>query len=192
MDHSTANQILLAAAETFARKGYQATTMDDIAAAAGVARRSIYHHFDSKKAILESACLVQARSFMEEVSVNVPCTGSFPDYIGECLYYVVTQAPKTQLFMLEVTRGTGVDPVAFYFGNDELIGEWIAFFQPAYLEAVHLRELPVAIALDKLVNWFGRICTSFLQYPLAGETPVDIRESIDLFFTNALRYSPDN
>ena len=47
-----ARQILLLAAEQFAEKGAKATTMRQIAAAAGMKAGSIYHHFASKDEML--------------------------------------------------------------------------------------------------------------------------------------------
>ncbi|TDC18149.1 TetR family transcriptional regulator [Streptomyces sp. 8K308] len=42
-------QLAAAAMELFATKGYEATTVDEIAAAAGVARRTFFRHFRSKE-----------------------------------------------------------------------------------------------------------------------------------------------
>ncbi|MEU4209452.1 TetR family transcriptional regulator [Streptomyces sp. NPDC026206] len=42
-------KLATAAMELFARKGYEATTVDEIAAAAGVARRTFFRHFRSKE-----------------------------------------------------------------------------------------------------------------------------------------------
>src|SRR4051794_63114 len=42
-------QLAAAAMELFATRGYAATTVDDIAAAAGVARRTFFRHFRSKE-----------------------------------------------------------------------------------------------------------------------------------------------
>ncbi len=46
--------ILAAAARAFATGGYADTSMDDIAAEAGVTRLIIYRHFDSKQALYEA------------------------------------------------------------------------------------------------------------------------------------------
>ena len=43
-----------AAMELFGRKGFEATTLDDIASAAGVSRRSLFHYFASKEDIVLS------------------------------------------------------------------------------------------------------------------------------------------
>lgn len=44
-------QLIEVALETFAASGYTATTMEDIATAAGVTKPLLYQHFDSKRAL---------------------------------------------------------------------------------------------------------------------------------------------
>src|SRR5580692_5737820 len=44
-------QLIAVALELFARRGYRATTMDDIAEAAGVTKPLVYQHFSSKRAL---------------------------------------------------------------------------------------------------------------------------------------------
>jgi AcrR family transcriptional regulator len=59
-------QILAAATQAFARAGFAATSLDDIAAQAGVSRAILYRHFDSKtdlyRAVLDRACERLART----------------------------------------------------------------------------------------------------------------------------------
>ncbi|QIX26576.1 TetR/AcrR family transcriptional regulator [Nocardioides sp. JQ2195] len=45
-------ELLALAAELFARRGFSQTTVRDIADAAGILSGSLYHHFDSKEAML--------------------------------------------------------------------------------------------------------------------------------------------
>jgi AcrR family transcriptional regulator len=47
------DEVLGVAAELFARKGFRATTVRDIADAAGMLSGSLYHHFDSKERIAD-------------------------------------------------------------------------------------------------------------------------------------------
>jgi AcrR family transcriptional regulator len=67
--------ILAAAGPLFARDGYAATRIDEIAAAAGVTKPIIYRHFASKKA-LYSALLIKHRddlpTFVEPVDPAAP------------------------------------------------------------------------------------------------------------------------
>jgi TetR/AcrR family transcriptional regulator, cholesterol catabolism regulator len=56
-------ELLQLAAELFARQGYVATTIRDIADAAGILSGSLYHHFDSKESILDEIL----SSFLNEI-----------------------------------------------------------------------------------------------------------------------------
>lgn len=181
--------ILEASARAFQQNGYQSTSMDDIANEAGVARRTIYHHFKSKKQILEAACIEQAQLFLKEVKQEVEASNDFPTYVVECLLYVIDKAPKSNLFMLDIAQGTGFDPIALYFNNATLIQDWINFFEEPYVEALRNRQINPEIRLEKMVNWFGRISTSYLQYALEDEDFNEIQRSLELFFLNALRFN---
>lgn len=63
--------ILSAAARVFARSGYAATSVDDVAAAAGITKLIVYRHFDSKealyRAVLEGVFERQAELFVEHM-----------------------------------------------------------------------------------------------------------------------------
>ena len=50
---STPDAIILAAWSLFEKKGYQATTMTDIAEHAGISRRSLFNYFPHKEALLD-------------------------------------------------------------------------------------------------------------------------------------------
>ncbi len=54
------------AAGLFAKKGYQATTVREIADEAGILSGSFYHHFDSKESIVDEA----HSSFLEDLPSN--------------------------------------------------------------------------------------------------------------------------
>jgi AcrR family transcriptional regulator len=58
--------ILTVAARVFARRGYAATTIDQIAAEAGVSKLVVYRHFNSKKELYE-AILHQVRDRLDRV-----------------------------------------------------------------------------------------------------------------------------
>jgi AcrR family transcriptional regulator len=50
----TRERILKAAHEMFFRRGFARVKMSDIAKAAGLTKRTLYHHYDSKDALLEA------------------------------------------------------------------------------------------------------------------------------------------
>ncbi|MFD9128454.1 TetR/AcrR family transcriptional regulator [Kitasatospora sp. NPDC059571] len=51
---ATTRQIVAAAADLFGRAGYAATSIDDVARAAGLTKGAVYHHFDGKTALLRA------------------------------------------------------------------------------------------------------------------------------------------
>lgn len=60
--------ILDAAIEAFLDKGFQATTMDAIAAHAGVSKRTVYNHFENKEALFKA--ILQALHLLAEEKVD--------------------------------------------------------------------------------------------------------------------------
>ncbi|GAA4524193.1 TetR/AcrR family transcriptional regulator [Brachybacterium paraconglomeratum] len=61
------SQLLELATRVFTEKGYQAASMDDIAAAAGVTKPVLYQHFDSKESLYIEVLDIIAESMLEEV-----------------------------------------------------------------------------------------------------------------------------
>jgi AcrR family transcriptional regulator len=72
-------QLLRAAATAFARGGFAATSMDDVAAAAGVTRLIVYRHFDTKeelyRAVLERVADRVRDRFLEGLHHTPPRRG---------------------------------------------------------------------------------------------------------------------
>jgi AcrR family transcriptional regulator len=62
-------EIVAAAARTFAREGYSAVGMRDLADAVGIRGASLYHHFASKEEILYAVCLTVTE---EPNALNLP------------------------------------------------------------------------------------------------------------------------
>lgn len=60
-------QILVVAEQVFAERGYQATTMEDVAERVGVTKPLIYDYFGSKEGLL-SACITRARTQLREAT----------------------------------------------------------------------------------------------------------------------------
>ncbi|MDQ8729637.1 TetR/AcrR family transcriptional regulator [Bradyrhizobium sp. LHD-71] len=64
---ATQAAILKAARALFGNGGFQATTMDDIAAAARVAKGAVYHHFKTKEAVFEAVFEEASRDLVAEI-----------------------------------------------------------------------------------------------------------------------------
>lgn len=177
-------RILAAAACAFGQHGYQASTLEDIAEAAGVARRTLYHHFSSKQEILAAATLEQARGFLAQLREAVPPQEDFAGYLVDCLCYVIREAPHSRLFMLHGAQGAGLESAALYFSHPALTREWLEFLRTPCERARQQGQLPAGMKLEALGSGFGRIAMSFLQFPARGE----LRPAIEPFVRGALAW----
>lgn len=68
---STADRIASSAIELFRRKGYVATTVDEICKAAGTSKGSFFHHFAGKEALAE-ACLERWNRWTRSIDDEAP------------------------------------------------------------------------------------------------------------------------
>lgn len=72
--------ILRGAAEAFAERGYSATSMEDVAAVAGITKLIVYRHFDSKgqlyEAVLERVSEHGREMFIAGLQTGRPASGA--------------------------------------------------------------------------------------------------------------------
>lgn len=94
--------ILDAAHRCFARRGFHATTMQDICREAGVSPGAVYVYFNSKEALIEGLCERDRTEFAERFAMLAEA----PDFIealralGE--HYFVAESPEKQRFVIEM------------------------------------------------------------------------------------------
>lgn len=72
-------RIVAAALDVFADKGYEATTMGDIAAVAGITRSVLYDHFPSKRTLLLTVMQERNAALVEYVGSRITGSGSPED-----------------------------------------------------------------------------------------------------------------
>jgi len=81
-------QIVEAAAKLFAEKGFDGTSIDDIAEACGVAAGLIYHYFDSKADILKA--LIERKAFLPRMAeiLRTPPKATVEETLTELAYAI--------------------------------------------------------------------------------------------------------
>ncbi|MER9306564.1 TetR/AcrR family transcriptional regulator [Mesorhizobium sp. M0293] len=84
----TANRIAEAGLKAFLANGYDATTLDEIAAAAGISRRTFFHYFESKDEVL-FANLGNYASMVKASILAEPPTGAAIDIARGALLNLV-------------------------------------------------------------------------------------------------------
>lgn len=100
---ATRGAIVEAADRLFRTAGFVATTVDDIAAAAGVAKGAVYHHFSSKEAVFEAvfeaAAIALAARCAKESAGAADVLAAVIE--GNSLYFQACAEPETGRIILK-------------------------------------------------------------------------------------------
>src|SRR6266511_2162507 len=90
-----------AATDLFAEKGFEETTVDDIAQAAGVSRRSFFRYFSSKSDLMAQVIVSYATALTDAINACPP-TYSLSEIFRETVLQVAQQSaayPRTRKIM---------------------------------------------------------------------------------------------
>ncbi|WP_328988435.1 TetR/AcrR family transcriptional regulator [Kribbella sp. NBC_01245] len=151
--------LIQAAARAFARGGYAATNLDDVATEAGVSRVLIYRHFESKTELYEAV--------LADVSDQLRTATGHPHHTTtnslEGLVFAAQDNPDGfRLFF----RQSGQEP-EFRRHADELRAAMKATAQPYLEQVIHdearLRwasDLIPTIAVEAVIAWLDAGCPS--------------------------------
>ncbi|MFC2659719.1 MAG: TetR/AcrR family transcriptional regulator [Actinomyces sp.] len=98
-------QILDAARHLFLTKGYEATTIEDVLTAVGIAKGTLYHHFPGKEAILDAIVLRTVDAIVPRAQAAAdgpqPATTRFLAVVG------AARAPQEDIELAQQIRATG-------------------------------------------------------------------------------------
>lgn len=132
MSPDNKTKIVSAATQCFIRKGFHATSMRDIAKAAGVSLGNIYNHFDRKTDLVlaisdgETAGIVEATEFFE--NTDMPTLPAIMAFVDEYLKEVT--APGVGVLIIEIAaEAARNDEVAKAFqGNHKKLCQALSDF----------------------------------------------------------------
>lgn len=83
-------QLLIAARETFGTKGYTATSMNDVAIAAGVTKPVLYQHFESKQQLFLEVLTEAGNQLIAAISATVETASGGRDKLERAFGAYVT------------------------------------------------------------------------------------------------------
>lgn len=134
-------QILAAATRAFARGGFAATSLDDIAAEAGVTRVILYRHFESKtdlyRAVLDRFCSLLADRVSEPV-------GGFTDAAVAGLVEAATAEPEGFRLLFQ------------HAAREPEFRAWALQFRQGMTEAAH-RQIGAIVADRTWARWASQL-----------------------------------
>ena len=102
----TPARILAAAEEVFARRGYEAARLEDIAAAAGVRRPSLLYHYPSKEKLYAATVASAFAQLRDSLVKSMAGEGPFVERVESALRSYVTflasRPDPTRIFVREI------------------------------------------------------------------------------------------
>lgn len=193
LDHATrSGQILEVAARVFCERGYEATSMGNLAAAVGMTKAGIYHHIPGKEDLLAAIMNYGMDLFEEQVlrkteSIADPLARLSATLEGHLLL-VLRDRPKEVTVIL---HEGGALPAAARRALDQRKKRYIRFLEKTIRELV-MRKLArrvdptvAAFALLGMVNW------TYQWYRPGGRlTEERLAKEMTQFFLHGLLAAP--
>jgi AcrR family transcriptional regulator len=165
-------QLLSVAKSLFAERGFQSTTMDDIAREAGFTKPILYQYFDSKTDLYQEIVAQLAETLLAslKVAVNAAETGREKIEVAFRVYFemVVSETDAFRILFIHSHEGdTAKELRALELG---LISFMFPFFDPSMSED-HRRQLAggvVGIAEGAAIVWLEQQESKGWPTPAAG------------------------
>ncbi|HEX7994597.1 MAG TPA: TetR/AcrR family transcriptional regulator [Streptosporangiaceae bacterium] len=169
------DQILAAAADLFARKGVAATTVREIADQVGILSGSLYHHFDSKEAMVDEILSPYLKD-LGEACTRVTARpadprGKLRDLIAECLAVVEAHPHATEIYQSDVNYLSQFERFGYLTAAAAQVRQaWLEVLNDGVLQGTFRPDLEPPIiyrlmrdAIGPSVRWFR----PSQEYPLS-------------------------
>lgn len=154
--------VLRVAADKFGKQGYQATTLDEIAAEAGISRAAFYLYFPNKEELLHriyTQVIATSQAAIEQiVAEDLPVADKLRRIIRHQVRYMATNIPLAQVFFSEIFSlrpelGQWVRRANRAFGEviEKVVKEGV---QSGELISLHPKQF--TYALMGMCNWMHR------------------------------------
>lgn len=171
--HERRDRLFQAAVELFVERGYENTTMEDIAERADTARATVFNHFQRKTAFLDEWSLRRRERAMTAVRAenleDRPLREVLSRYLIELARNSLDSRAETVACMGAAIHSTNV------FGNPELAREFAAFVARAQETGEIRADVDLAQAgLLLATGYFGTL-SSWIESEAA---PFDLQEHL--------------
>lgn len=156
------NAILEAAISLFSRNGYHATSMQDIAHAVNIKKPSLYHHFESKEAILLEILETGMAQLISEMEAIVASDAPPDEKLRAAIQAharIIANNPEGAAVFLREDRGLGDEYLALYLARrDHFEGLLRRIVQQGMDQSIFWQtDVTITVhAVLGMVNWMTR------------------------------------
>jgi len=165
--------ILDAAEACVSRDGLRRLSMADVAAAAGVSRRTLYNRFGDRAGLVDAMLARAADRFVAESEPSVDRRRTLAGQVGEAAVYIRTHGALGDPESLVATVLAASAPT--------LVDRWVEFWQPRLIRAEERGEVRAGLDRRRAGEWIVRLLLSFAVMPSVTvdlDDPEDIRRFV--------------
>jgi len=188
--------VLDAALASFGSKGYEATSLDSLAATLGLTKQSILYHFASKEALLEALIdrsAVELADALEDAIANAGPGFARVEAVVRSVFRLAARRPELLNFVREVSRLGPPAATRLMAELDPLIARASAFLE-AEMEAGNMRRQEPRLLLLAAYSTVIGMATEVEVLRAFGEEPglrslVRRRSELIAFLRSALEAS---
>ncbi|RRN59004.1 TetR/AcrR family transcriptional regulator [Pseudoxanthomonas sp. SGNA-20] len=182
--------ILEAAKRMFLEQGYQGVSMDQIAAAAGVSKLTVYSHFGDKETLFSEAIAAKCREVLpDELFVNPP-EGPLREQllaIGHAFFALISSEEALRIHRM-MTAGAGEDALRHLFWNagPRRVQDAFAQFLQARVDEGLLRIGDVPLAASQFFcllkgELYSKMACGLCGTPAPADLQRHLRATVDFF-----------
>ncbi|KAF1687258.1 TetR family transcriptional regulator [Pseudoxanthomonas broegbernensis] len=177
--------ILDAAKRLFVEQGYQGVSMDQIAAAAGVSKLTVYSHFGDKETLFSAAIAAKCREVLPDDLFVRPPDGPLHDQlcaIGHAFFRLITSEEAISMHRMMSTPGTAENDLRelFWEAGPRRTQEVFGGFLQACVDAGQLRIDDVPLASSQFFSLLkGELHPMLICGLRAGHGPGEVARHID-------------
>ncbi|NOZ75771.1 MAG: TetR/AcrR family transcriptional regulator [FCB group bacterium] len=180
--------ILEAAKRLFAQKGYQETSMNDIAAEAELGKATLYYYFNSKDAIYREIYLSFSRTYYEAITREIQTTATVESLVDSILQGHVKQGEMDRDF-LSLLYPIGRNAPIFIFREPEVLAETAALREPI---RIHIESVFTQAGIQASPDIFQQVLWSFMTglavKIIRGHSHDTLAAEIEFFKTSILNH----
>ena len=170
--NKTKRKIFETSMKLFAKKGYDATSIEEITATVGVAKGTLYYHFSSKEEIFNF--LVEEGIKLLQNSIDIK-TAKFPNYIDKLKAIILIQIKIVDKYEDIITI-----LLSQFWGNEarnqmckEQISTYINKIEEIVKQGIEKKEIKQGNPQIIASEIYGLICSS-LVYKIRNNCELDI------------------
>ena len=177
--------ILAAAKRLFLEQGYQGVSMDQIAAAAGVSKLTVYSHFGEKESLFSAAITDKCQEVLPDDLFVRPPEGPLDEQlraIGHAFFRLITSEEAISMHRMMNTPGTTENTLRELFWNagPRRVQEVFAQFLQARIDQGQLRIDDTALASSQFFSLLKGELHPMMACGLCTQpTPAEVARHID-------------